>query len=94
MKLTLAGPATSASHPQASVEKGISLVSRFQFDRNPKLILVRGQSICDRGIVETLKDILRARAPSPRLCFDEGRRIVVGLQQIVGVDARGKVFDY
>ena len=92
-QLTFIRPPASTTGPQARAQESIALVAGFELDEDAELVRARRDRVRDRGVVETLGDLLGTGAPALGSCGDVGRGIIVGLQQIIGVDARSEVFD-
>ena len=92
-KLTFAGASTATSNPHTSIQKSIPLVAGFQFNGHPDLVLVGRDLICLDIVVQAFEHFFRPRPPAFRPGGDIGGRVVVGLQEVGGVDACRQIAD-
>lgn len=84
---------TTTADPAAGIEERIALIARLKLDGDAELVLGGRRGVGAGGILQLLEDLARARAPAEGVHGDVGRGVVLGLQQVLGVDARGEVFD-
>ena len=85
-------PAPTAN-PQRGVDELIPLVARLERDGQAELVGVGVHGIGHVGVGELLEHVLGAGAPADGLDGDEGGRFVGRLEEVVGFDVRGEVFD-
>ncbi len=90
-RLTFGAPTDATGHPHPRVEMQISGVSRLHVHVQTERIRLGVHVIRLGGILELLQYLPRPDAPAVRLDGDEGGGMIVGLQQVVGVDVGGQI---
>ena len=87
----LSTPPTPTTHPHTSVEEGVAVITSLQLDSDAEFILVRCYGVGCGRVSELLHDVSGTGAPAERFHGDVCWWLVLCLEEIVGVDARGEI---
>ena len=87
----LSTPPASTAHPHTSIKESVAIVSSLQLHGDAEFVLIRCYRVGGGGISELLHDVSGASAPAERFDGDVCWWLVLGLEEVVGVDARGEV---
>ena len=83
----------AAAGPEPDGHFLVALVARLQLHRDAELVAVGRDVVGLDGVLQALHDLLVARQPALDVADEEGGRVVAGLEEILGLEARRRLGD-
>lgn len=93
-ELTFLTAAAPAANPHQGIQECVSLVASLHGQIDAVLVAGRVDSISRSRVVDFVQDILGPSEPSLGLDHDVCRRLVCGLQHVVGAQVGGRVLGH